>query len=74
MLLILARVILSWLPQFRYNQIGEMVFNLTEPILAPFQRLIPPVGMLDLSPMIAIITLAVLQQILLTIIEAIFNL
>lgn len=74
MLLILVRIIMSWLPQLRATQIGEVVMNLTEPILAPFQRLIPPVGMLDISPMIAIVTLAVLQQILLTVISAVFNL
>lgn len=74
LLLILARIILSWLPQFRSNQIAEFVFGITEPILGPFQRLIPPVGMIDLSPMVAIIALAVIQQILLWLIGNAFQL
>lgn len=73
-LLILARIIMSWLPQLRYNQIGEFVFGITEPILSPFQRIIPPIGMIDISPMVAIIALYVLQTILLTIIGTAFNL
>ncbi len=70
--LILARVILSWLPQYRYNQIGEMIFALTEPILSPFQRIIPPMGMMDISPMVAIIVLIVVQSILTAILQMIF--
>jgi len=74
LLLILARIILSWLPQFRSNQIAEFVFGITEPILGPFQRLIPPIGMIDISPMVAIIALAVIQQVLLWLIGNAFEL
>ncbi len=73
MLLILARVILSWLPNLRYNQIGQLIFQLSEPILAPFHRFIPPMGMLDITPMVAIIVLSVLQQVLIAIIASIFS-
>lgn len=73
MFLILVRIILSWLPQFRYNQFADMVFSLTEPILGPFQRLIPPMGMMDLSPMVAIIVLIVAQRVLLMIVAAAFG-
>lgn len=73
-LLILARIILSWLPQFRSNQIAEMIFGITEPILAPFQRLIPPIGMIDISPMVAIIVLGIGQRILLFMIVSAFGL
>lgn len=74
LLLILARIIISWLPQLRYNQISEIVFNLTEPILGPFQRIIPPIGMIDISPMVAIITLSIAQQILLWLVVNMFGL
>lgn len=74
LLLILVRIILSWLPQLRYNQIAEFVFGITEPILSPFQRIIPPIGMIDISPMVAIITLYVLQFILEQVIIAAFGL
>lgn len=74
LLLILARIIISWLPQLRYNQISEIVFSLTEPILGPFQRIIPPIGMIDISPMVAIITLSIAQQILLWLVVNMFGL
>jgi len=73
-LLILVRILLSFLPQFRSNAIAEMVFGITEPILSPFQRIIPPVGMFDISPMVAIIVLGILQQVLLFLIANAFGL
>lgn len=72
-LLILARILLSFFPQFRASTIGEMVFGITEPILAPFQRLIPPIGMFDISPMVAIIVLGIVQQLLLFLIASAFG-
>lgn len=72
LLLILARIILSWLPQFRYHQIAEFIFGITEPILAPFRR-IPPIGMIDISPMVAIIALSILQTVLKVVISMFFS-
>jgi YggT family protein len=72
-LLILARVILSWLPQYRGSQIGQIIFSLTDPVLRPIQNLIPPMGMMDISPIVAWIALAVIQTIGQTIITTIFN-
>lgn len=73
-LLIFVRIILSWFPNLQSNQLAEMVFGITEPILAPFKRLLPATGMMDFSPMIAIISLVVLQQILLSLVQAAFGL
>jgi YggT family protein len=73
-LLILVRILLSFVPQFRGNAIAEVVFSITEPILRPFQRLIPPMGAFDLSPIVAIIALGVIQWILLQLVEAAFGL
>ncbi len=70
--LILGRVILSWLPQYRYSQIGQFIFSVTDPVMRPIQNLIPPLGMIDISPIIAIILLQVLQVIVSTIISSIF--
>lgn len=72
-LLILVRILLSFLPQFRSNAIAEVVYGITEPILSPFQRLIPPIGMFDISPMVAIIVLGVIQQILLFLVANAFG-
>lgn len=77
-LLILARVILSWVVSFgggnlRGNSLVILIFQLSEPILRPFQRLVPPMGMMDFSPMVAIIVLVVVQQVVATIIQVVFN-
>lgn len=71
-LFIIGRVILSWLPQYRYSRIGNFIFEITEPILRPFQRLIPPVGMMDLSPMVATIALWFIWQVVDVLIQIMF--
>jgi YggT family protein len=63
---ILARVIVSWIPiseDSRFAPVVRVIYQVTEPILGPIRRLIPGLGMLDLSPMIAIILLMVIQRI-----------
>ena len=73
-LLILARIVLSFLPQYQSNSIAQLVVGITEPILSPFQRIIPPIGMLDISPMVAIIVLGIIQQILMFLVANAFGL
>lgn len=60
-ILIFIRVILSWLPMGQ-NPVSEFVFRLTEPLLAPLRRVLPRFGMMDLSPMILLIIILVVQQ------------
>ncbi len=71
-ILILGRVLLSWLPQYRYSQIGQFIYTVTDPVMRPIQNLIPPLGMIDISPIIASVALQVLQVIVSTIITSIF--
>jgi YggT family protein len=61
-LAILVRVILSWFPVDPSNPVIRLVWSLTEPILAPFRRVIPRIGMFDLSPLAAFLVISVLQQ------------
>jgi YggT family protein len=62
--LLLLRVILSWVPGIdpRHPAV-QFVQRTTAPVLAPIRRLLPPAGGLDLSPMIAILLLILAQQI-----------
>lgn len=56
--MILIYVLMSWLPNVRESFIGEMLGKLVEPYLRPFRRLIPPIGgILDISPIVALIAL-----------------
>ncbi len=70
-LVIFARVILSWLPQYRYTQFGRIIFDISEPILRPIQNVMPSTGMIDFSPMVATFVLYVIWQILAIIIDSI---
>ncbi len=63
-LLILARVLISWLQLDPYSPIIQFLHNTTEPFLAPVRRRLPPVGMMDLSPLVVLIIAWVLQGIL----------
>ena len=61
---ILARVLLSWVPSLQQSRLGRFIYEITEPILGPIRRLIPPLGMLDLSPFVAMVLIQVLAQLL----------
>ncbi|MDI7275414.1 MAG: YggT family protein [Anaerolineae bacterium] len=65
-LAILIRVILSWLNVSPYSPFVSFIYQVTDPIIVPLRRIIPPIGMIDLTPIIAILLLWILQQILLT--------
>ncbi|MEB3292133.1 MAG: YggT family protein [Synechococcales bacterium] len=61
--LILIRVLLSWFPNINwYDQPFAALNQITEPYLSLFRSLIPPMGGFDISPMIAIVLLQVLNQ------------
>lgn len=55
--LILVMVILSWIGGRFRHPIVPLVFQLTVPVLRPFQKLIPPIGGIDLSPLFAMIAI-----------------
>ncbi len=63
---ILIEVILSWVaPAARYqNPVAGLVHDLNEPLMRPLRRVIPPIGMVDLSPLVALIGLQMLLIVL----------
>lgn len=65
-ILILIRVFMSWLPIDRESRFVQLLLEITEPILGPLRRVIPSVGGLDLSPMVALILIQVSEQVLVT--------
>ncbi len=54
---IFIQVILSWVSPGAYNPMTQVLHDITEPLLAPARKLIPPIGGLDLSPMLVIMAL-----------------
>jgi YggT family protein len=61
-LLILARVLLSWVDPAGRGRLAAFVIQTTEPILAPVRRALPRTGMFDLSPLIVILVLGVILR------------
>ena len=64
---IFARVLLSWIPMGDGSQLNPLiaiVYQITEPILAPLRRIIPRIGIFDLTPTIAIIILFVIDAVI----------
>jgi len=61
-LAILIRVITSWLNVNPYHPLVSFIYQITDPILVPLRRIIPPLGMIDITPIIALILLSVVQQ------------
>jgi YggT family protein len=60
-----GRIILSWFPLqpgTALASIGSILYQLTEPVLGPVRRLIPSIGMIDISPIVVFFGLQILQQ------------
>ncbi|MCQ2559737.1 MAG: YggT family protein [Clostridia bacterium] len=70
--ILLARVILSWIPHNPQNPIIKFVYEITQPVLGLFQRLIPTMGGFDFSPIIAFFALDIVKIILIRLLEWIF--
>ncbi|ANY72133.1 YggT family protein [Paenibacillus ihbetae] len=61
--MILIYVLMSWLPNVRESFVGELLGKLVEPYLSPFRRFIPPImGMIDISPIIALFVLQLAER------------
>ncbi|ALN76206.1 MULTISPECIES: YggT family protein [Staphylococcus] len=55
-------IFMSWLPGARESVVGQFMAKIYEPYLEPFRRIIPPLGMIDLSPIVAFIVLNLFQR------------
>jgi YggT family protein len=64
---IIIRALLSWFPNIDpRNPIVEFIVTITEPVLAPIRSVMPRMGMIDFTPLIAIILLQVIGGIILS--------
>jgi len=66
LIIVLIRVVFSFVSPFPTNPLSRLAWQITEPVLAPIRRLLPPMGGIDLSPMVvgigAIILISVLND------------
>ena len=64
LVLIIARVLVSWIAAQSRHPLIPLIYQLTEPVLKPFSKLLPPLGGVDLSPLFALIALRFLLLLL----------
>jgi len=68
-MLIMIRVILSWIPHDPYNQFIQLLYQVTEPILKPIRETLPIQSMgMDFSPIAAFFLLGFVKKLLLMVI------
>lgn len=62
-LVVLGRVLMSWVdPRFE-RSLSQFLYSLTEPFLAPLRRVLPQTGSFDLSPLVLLLGLALLMRV-----------
>lgn len=54
---IIIYIFMSWVPSARETAIGRFLTNICEPYLEPFRKIIPPIGMIDISPIVALLVI-----------------
>ncbi|TCS94612.1 YggT family protein [Hazenella coriacea] len=72
-MLIFIYILLSWLPNVQGSPVGQLIGRVVEPYLAVFRRFIPPLGMIDLSPIVALLALRFIHSGVLYLMSMIFG-
>lgn len=62
--LLIAHALISWVNPDPYNPVVQFLRKMTEPLLNPIRKVLPPIGGLDLSVFVALLAIYLLQQIL----------
>jgi YggT family protein len=62
---ILGRVLVSWIDPLGNMRVTQILRDITEPILGPIRSVLPTIGMIDLSPLVAILLIQLLQGLIL---------
>lgn len=68
--LIIIRCILSFVRHDPYQPVIKFIYDVTEPIMAPFRRLIPAAGGLDFSPIVVLLAITLVQRIVIQLLYA----
>ncbi|MGQ9511609.1 YggT family protein [Thermodesulfitimonas sp.] len=73
-ILILVRVVLSWIRHNPYHSVIRFIYDMTDPYLNIFRRLIPPVGVVDFSPVVAFFVLELIRALVLRLLVGLIGL
>lgn len=63
-LVILMRVLMSWVNIDPYSPIAKFLYDVTEPVMAPVRNLLPPAGGFDFSPIIVLIGIQLIASVI----------
>lgn len=68
MLMLFARILSSWVPEIMRYRFMQFIAQCTDPYLDFFRRFIPPIGMIDISPIFAFFALSFIEKLILLLI------
>ena len=71
--LLILDALISFAPLEPWHPVRRFLDQLSEPIVRPFRNILPPMGMFDLSPMIALIVIQIIGQILIALVRSSFQ-
>lgn len=54
---LIVYILMSWVPSIQHSSFGKFLGKICDPYLEPFRKIIPPIGMIDISPIVAIFVL-----------------
>ena len=60
--MLIGYILLSWIPAAQDSAVGRFLVAVCEPYLGIFRRFIPPIGMIDISPIVALLALGFIQE------------
>ncbi len=60
--ILVIRVLITWVSPDPFNPIVQFLIKATDPVLEPLRKVIPPIGPLDISPVVAMLVLQALQH------------
>jgi YggT family protein len=72
-IVLLARVVLSWVQVDPRNPIVNLINQLTEPLLAPIRRRLPQSGGIDFSPLVAFVVVLIAEQVVLLLLRSLLR-
>mgnify|MGYP001189209507 CR=1 FL=1 len=61
-ILVIARSLSSWFPNARHHPMIQILYEVTDPIMVPVSRIIPKIGMIDISPMVIVFSFSIIGQ------------
>ena len=65
-------ILMSWFPNSRETSFGQLLAKICEPYLEPFRRIVPPIGMIDISPIVALFALSLIRAGVISILNIVF--